>query len=54
MLCEKIVLDRISQSDYIHFIDKIANKRWGDVPEKPFYQALFVAAGCHPYTINLN
>lgn len=52
MLCERIILDRIEEAEYIEFINKIALKTWG----KPFHPdtltEIFSVTECHPYYVN--
>ncbi|OGO95700.1 MAG: hypothetical protein A3F41_03715 [Coxiella sp. RIFCSPHIGHO2_12_FULL_44_14] len=53
MLCDKIVLERISEEDYVNFINKIAQKKWGGPLSSTLYRELFALTELHPYYINL-
>ena len=53
MLCDKIILERISETDYVNFIDKIALNKWGKKFSSGFYKELFNLTEYHPYYINL-
>lgn len=53
MLCDRIVINRISAADYVPFIDKIAKKRWGKSLSESFYEELFNVTEYHPYYVNL-
>jgi AAA+ ATPase superfamily predicted ATPase len=53
MLCDRITLERISEDDYVSFINKIAVEKWGSELSQSFYKQLFTTTELHPYYVNL-
>jgi len=53
MLCDKITLGRIENTEYIHFINKAAQKKWKKHLSPDFFEKLFQLTQLHPYYINL-
>lgn len=52
-LCEKIILERISEQAYTKHLQKIAHKTWGiELPQR-ILDYLFQCTECHPYYMNL-
>lgn len=52
LLCERIVLDRISESHYVEFINKIALKTWKKKFNPETLAAIFALTERHPYYVN--
>lgn len=53
MLCERISIDRISEEEYIKFLDNIFKKSWGKTLDKPLLDEIFRLTERHPYYINV-
>ncbi|MGD9108482.1 MAG: ATP-binding protein [Gammaproteobacteria bacterium] len=52
-LCDKIILDRIDKKDYIPFIQKKAEKRWGKRLTAEAMDEIFELVIQHPYYLNV-
>lgn len=52
LLCERIVLDRISAAHYVEFINKIAVKTWKKKFSAETLSAIFTLTEFHPYYVN--
>lgn len=52
LLCERIILDRIDEKDYITFIQKIAAKTWQTSLSPETLEAIFAVTERHPYYVN--
>jgi uncharacterized protein len=52
-LCDQIILRRISERDYLHYIQKLSIKKWGNTLEKPVVLALLACTHRHSYYVNL-
>lgn len=52
LLCERIILDRIHEKDYIGFIQKIAAKTWKKPITMETLSAIFAFSERHPYYVN--
>jgi len=51
-LCDRIVLDRIDQAEYIDHINKFAVKRWGKKLDEIVLDRIFQLTDLHPYYVN--
>lgn len=52
-LCQKMTLNRMTTEHYRCFIDKVAEKRWGEKLSVSVYEAIFELAQLHPYYMNV-
>lgn len=52
-LCERIVLDRISEEAYIKHIQKAARKKWDIELSQRILDYMFLCSERHPYYVNL-
>lgn len=53
MLCERIILERISKGHYIEFINKVAQKTWKKSLSTEILSTIFTLTEQHPYYINV-
>lgn len=51
-LCDRIIVDRITEADYEKHINKLAKKRWKRIWTESTLSTLFTLTECHPYYIN--
>lgn len=51
-LCDEIHLERISEQDYISFIDKFALEKWGETLTQNTVQQILTNSESHPYYFN--
>jgi len=52
-LCDKIILERISEADYIKHINKLARRRWGhSAITAVAVSTILSLTECHPYYVN--
>ncbi len=51
-LCDRLVLERISESDYTDFFQKQALQTWKKQLHQDIIDAIFECTECHPYYIN--
>jgi AAA+ ATPase superfamily predicted ATPase len=52
-LCDRMILDRISQKDYLPFIQKKAEKKWGKPVSEDVVEIILSTAELHPYYVNV-
>jgi uncharacterized protein len=52
-LCDQIILQRISEKDYLHYIQKLSIKKWGDKLKKNIVLAILRCTCRHSYYVNL-
>lgn len=52
-LCDRIILDRISQDDYVVFIQKMAKVAWNKPLEIEAIEAILEITERHPYYVNV-
>ena len=52
-LCDQIILQRISEKDYLHYIQKLSIKKWGSALKKSTVLAILRCTRRHSYYVNL-
>lgn len=52
LLCERIILDRISEKHYVDFINKVAIKTWKKPLANETLDEIFILTEHHPYYVN--
>ncbi len=52
-LCDRITIDRITEEDYITYINGVSNKTWGKDLEKSVFDEIFLLTERHPYYMNV-
>jgi len=53
LLCERMILDRIAEDDYVAFINNVAMKTWKKSLSDKTLEQLFTLTERHPYYINV-
>ena len=53
LLCDHIMLDRIDNSSYKKFINKVSRKYWGETLSDSLFNKLFELTELHPYYMNV-
>lgn len=53
MLCDKILLDRISSADYYPHIQKAAQNKWGKIISEETINRILTLTELHPFYVNL-
>lgn len=53
MLCDRITLDRISEEDYIAYLNKVAKKTWKKKLDQAVIEEIFKLTEKHPYYMNV-
>lgn len=51
-LCDRIIVERITQVDYAKHINKLSKKRWKSIWKESALTTLFELTECHPYYMN--
>ena len=52
MLCDRVSVDRIHESDYTHYINNVAMKTWKKKMEESAIREIFTKTERHPYYMN--
>lgn len=52
-MCERRLLERMSESDYTPFLQNLAETRWGSKLPQGVLDKIFYYSKCHPYYINI-
>lgn len=53
MLCDRIIIDRISEQDYIVYLNKVANETWKKNLDQTVIEEIFKLTERHPYYMNV-
>lgn len=53
MLCDRVIIDRISENDYIAYLNKIAIRTWKKNLEEPVISEIFRLTERHSYYMNV-
>ena len=51
-LCQAMILDRIEEQEYIKFLTKAANKKWGNKLPENVISLITKLTECHPFYVN--
>ncbi|MCL5260886.1 MAG: ATP-binding protein [Gammaproteobacteria bacterium] len=52
MMCDKLMLQRMSSESYWPFIQKAATERWGDKIARPVFERIITYTELHPFYVN--